>query len=239
MTDIRATVTFIDQTLCEVIVPQLRAAVRQLHEFVGQFPASTSGAAASTTRSEQPPELDADGTLLQAVRLTQVEARAQRPDQAQRKLQRIHELVPTLVLDVSLLSHPSQWIPSPTHRLEAELAYIQWHINQCVRVTPPKAQAGRLIRVLKAVDELAGICTTYQPATARTKFVDVCRAHEAAGLHAEVDDHNYRRQMLCRWCGDFHQMHTRTPPAKLIKLHDRGIKITTTHLRNNGIRAGA
>ena len=36
--------------------------------------------------------------------------------------------------------------------------------------------------------------------------------------------------------GDFRKVHGVNPPTKLIRLHDRGIRITTTHLRNNGIR---
>lgn len=51
MTDTRKSIDHIDDTLTKIIIPQLRKAVRQLSEFVGEFPATASGAPPSTTGS--------------------------------------------------------------------------------------------------------------------------------------------------------------------------------------------
>lgn len=240
MTDTKTSIAYIDETLTQVIVPQLRAAVRQLHDFVGQFPASTSDAPPTSTRAPLP-DLCADGLPLPRVKLTKVEADAERPDEARHKLKRVFTLVPRLATEVEWLTRPtrSASIDPPSTNLEDRLRYIQWHITDAQLRRPAKSRTATLDQIVKHVNELAGICTTYRPAEQRTKFVDVCHAHHAAGMHAEVDEHNYAKPQLCRWCGDFRKMHSVNPPAKLIRLHDRGIKITTTHLRNNGIRVSA
>ena len=80
---------------------------------------------------------------------------------------------------------------------------------------------------------LADLCHANQPPERHQP--DGCHAHKAAELSADIDP-NYRRLHLCRWCGDFRKLHNRNPPPKLVKLHDRGIRMTASLLRSAGIR---
>ena len=80
----------------------------------------------------------------------------------------------------------------------------------------------------------AAIVENAQPATPPERLVDGCHACEQAGTHTPID-RRHRRQHLCRWCGQFRLMHGVNPPPPLIRLHDRGIKVTRTHLHANGI----
>lgn len=230
MTDIRRSVKHLRSTIDDIIAT-MGPAVVQLHEWSGEFPASTSDAPPDTS----PASLEDASTR---VRLTKVEADAINPDEARRKLVRAYVLVDELVLDVERLSRSTGLasIPAPDHRLAARLAFVAWHANQCIRVTPPGSETGRVEHAARAANELAGICSTYQPPAADTKQVDVCHAHDVAGGDAAIDPKNYRRWHLCRWCGDFRTLHGVNPPAKLVRLHDRGVKITTSMLRSAGVR---
>jgi hypothetical protein len=156
------------------------------------------------------------------------------------RLRRIHTLMRRVTFEAGTLSWiaGTEIIPHPAATFEAECAYVQWNINQWVRGPLNKhPEVKKSVKHLRVqVDELADILASARPAEQRTKFVEACHAHAAGGFHAEIDPHNYSRQHLCRWCGDFRKVHGVNPPVKLIRLHDRGIRITTTHLRNNGIR---
>lgn len=233
MTDVRRLVSHLDETfaVCRV---ELGGTVRQLHEWTGEFPASASGAAPA----EATGHVESDDEV--QVRLTKVESDALNPDEARRALVRCYVLVDKLVVELGDLgdSLGGDVLPSPPERLAARLAFVQWQINKVVSSRLPKSSAHRLEHAVRSVNELAGICSTYRPAPARTRPVDVCHAHDAAGLDSSIDS-SYRRWHLCRWCGDFRTTHGVNPPAKLVRLHDRGISMSTSLLRSAGIRTPA
>jgi hypothetical protein len=230
MTDITRLIAHLDDTLSSHVVTKLGATIRQLHEWTGEFPASTSDAPPdSSPASTEGPET--------RVKLTKVESDAANPDEARRALVRIYIIIDALVLDTERLARAAHVgaIPAPDDRLAARLAYIVWQVNQCVRVTPPKTETDRAQTAVAHVNELAGICERYRPPMARTKPVDVCHAHDRANLESGIDS-KYRRWHLCRWCGDFRMTHGVNPPPKLVRLHDRGISMTTSLLRSAGVR---
>ena len=233
MSDVRRLVDHLRDTV-DVVISSMGPAVVQLQEWSGEFRSSTSDA---------PPDCS-PGSLEPAetrVRLTKVEADAANPDEARRKLVRAYVLVDDLVLDSERLSRStgSAAIPAPDHRLAARLAFIAWHVNRCIEITPPSSETGRVEHAVRSANELAGICSSYQPPSGEVKRVDVCHAHEVAGGDAAIDAKNYRRWHLCRWCGDFRTLHGVNPPAKLVRLHDRGVKITTSMLRSAGIKVAS
>jgi hypothetical protein len=221
----------LDATWSEAIVPDLRAAVRQLHSWTGGFKASASGAAPDTVRREardtpDDPHNEPDGPLVPV-------------DAAQRKLRRIHTLMARTVIEHAHLAYiaGTEYIPPPPRRFEAEMAWVQLSIHRLrqgpLNRTPTVKKSVKHLCVM--ADELAKVLASAQPANVPAKYTSVCHAHEVGGMHAYIDAH-YTREHLCRWCGDFRRMHGVNPPTRLIKLHDRGIRITNTHLRNNGIR---
>ena len=229
MTDIRRLVLHLDETFA-VCRSELGATIRQLHEWTGEFPASTSGAGPAHASATSDPELDADGNP--------VEVDAERPDEARRMLVRCYVIVDRLVVDLGDLADSlgGETLPHPEERVAARLAFVQWQINKIVRLrTVPRSGVGRLESCVRLVNELASICSTYRPAPKQVRPVDVCHAHDAAGLDSAIDS-KYRRWHLCRWCGDFRSTHGVNPPPKLVKLHDRGISMSTSLLRSAGIR---
>lgn len=239
MTDIRRLVLHLDETFA-VCRSELGATIRQLHEWTGEFPASTSGAGPShgTGGFGHDPEVDGDGNPVEPVALTKVEADADRPDEARRMLVRCYVIIDRLVADLGDLADSlgGESLPHPEERVAARLAFVQWQINKIVRLrTVPRSGVGRLESSVRLVNELASICGTYRPAPTRVRPVDVCHAHDAAGLDSAIDS-KYRRWHLCRWCGDFRTTHGVNPPPKLVSLHDRGISMSTSLLRSAGIR---
>ena len=184
--------------------------------------------------------LDPDGNPVEVERvaLTKVEADAERPDEARRMLVRCYVIVDRLVADLGDLADSlgGETLPTPEERVAARLAFVQWQINKIVRLrTVPRSGVGRLESSVRLVNELASICATYRPAPKQVRPVDVCHAHDAAGLDSAIDS-KYRRWHLCRWCGDFRSTHGVNPPPKLVRLHDRGISMSTSLLRSAGIR---
>jgi hypothetical protein len=239
MTDIRRLVLHLDETFA-VCRSELGATIRQLHEWTGEFPASTSGAGPAQASGISDPELDADGNPVEVERvaLTKVEADAERPDEARRMLVRCYVIVDRLVADLGDLADSlgGETLPTPEERVAARLAFVQWQINKIVRLrTVPRSGVTSLESCVRLVNELASICSTYRPAPKQVRPVDVCHAHDAAGLDSAIDS-KYRRWHLCRWCGDFRSTHGVNPPPKLVRLHDRGISMSTSLLRSAGIR---
>ena len=94
------------------------------------------------------------------------------------------------------------------------------------------------LRALSKLTRRARIAVDNAKPPERVTIVDNCHAHQAADLEAPISP-NYRKWHLCRWCGDFRAHHGVRPPVKLVKLHDRGIRITTSHLRNAGVKTNA
>jgi hypothetical protein len=241
MTNVRRLVTHLDETFA-VCRSELGVTIRQLHEWTGEFPASTSGAGPSAASGRLPDvEVDAAGRPLpveQPVVLTKVEADAENPDEARRALVRCYVLVDRLVVELGELGDGmgGETLPHPVERLAARLAFVQWQVNKIVTAPSlPRSGVGRLESSVRLVNELAGICATYRPAPKQVRPVDVCHAHEKAGLDSAIDS-SYRRWHLCRWCGDFRTTHGVNPPPKLVRLHDRGISMSTSLLRAAGIR---
>jgi len=125
-------------------------------------------------------------------------------------------------------------IPQPAERLPARLAFIQWQLNKMIAGHVDRSQVDRLNKAMLYVDELATICSNAQRVET-VSAIRVCRCHERAGLIADVES-PYVKMFSCRFCGDFRRLHGVDPPANLIRLHDRGISMTTSLLREAGIR---
>lgn len=202
------------------VVSNARASVRQLHVWTGGFRSSTVGA---STTSSPPPAGQTTSELPM--------------DRARRDLARIFELVDLLVVQLGDLGDAlgGERLPSPSHRLEARLAFVQWQINKLADRRVPAARVDVLEVAVREVNELDRIVKNAAPAPGRVRPVDVCHAHDKAGLDATIDS-KYRRWQLCRWCGDFRTTHGVHPPVKLVRLHDRGISMSTSLLRAAGIR---
>lgn len=273
---IRDSLIHIDRQMSRVIVPQCRATLRQLSDWTGGFPASTSDAPPPTTASAHHGVLGArmtvvenddwtwtvtveclNGDRLRHTAGTEWEARHEGArmmraadgdvmpngplvpvDEARAASRRIHVLSREIASKALTLAYvtEAETLPPPVERLEARLAFAQWHVNQLRRRRSiDRTHRKAVNHLVRLVDELAGICTTYAPARAEDKRIDICQAHDRAGSDAKIDAH-YRREHLCRWCGDFRKQHGRNPPTAIVKLHDRGVKITATILRNNGIK---
>lgn len=230
MTTARQYLDRIDDTFA-TIRSNLGATIRQLHEWTGEFPASTIGAAPPSGPASDYDRDDAEAAL------SKFEADALTPDAARRALVRCYELVDRLVADLGDLgdSCGAECLPSPVERLAPRLAFIQWQVNKLSAIrTHPRSSITRLETVWHRIDELAAICDNHRPAP-DAKPVDNCHAHDAAGLTASIDKH-HRRTHLCRWCGEFRKMHDVNPPPKLVRLHDRGIHMTASLLLAAGIR---
>jgi hypothetical protein len=228
MTDVRRLVTFIDDTFA-IVRRDLGAALRQLDEWTGGFSSAASGA---------PPATASGHTGDQSIRLTSVEAGAMRPDEARQAINRANALVARLVVDVTTIRRDvhGDGLPDPADALPSRLAFIQWHINRLIEApTAHRSAIGRIDDVQRRVTELHQITTTYRPAQRNTKPINACHAHEAADLDAEICS-SYRRLHLCRWCGDFRTAHGVNPPVRLVRLHDRGISMSTSMLRSAGVR---
>jgi hypothetical protein len=194
VTTIPQLVTHLDTTLTVHVTPRLGSTIRQLHEWTGEFSATTPGAAPDSS----PAPLD---DTFGMVRLSKLESDALQPDEARRALSRIAFLVVAL------------------------------------RHADPTLKRRQLQTRIHYVEELANICDRYHPPVSSITRTDICHAHEAAGGDAGISA-NYRRWHLCRWCGDFRSMHGVNPPPRLVKLHDRGCKITTSMLRSAGVKTG-
>ena len=163
-------------------------------------------------------------------------ARASSRIRVRRALVTIYESLDILILETERVARSvnAEMIPTPDHRLQSKLAYVGWQVNQFRRTLPAKSETERLKHIAKLVDELANLCDRFRPPSVRTKPIDVCHAHVRAELETGIDS-KYRRWHLCRWCGDFRMTHGVNPPAKLVRLHDRGVQMTTSLLRSAGI----
>jgi hypothetical protein len=207
------------------VIQYYHGARMQLEEWAGDYKSHTIGA---SPPSADPPLSDEqqDARDRQAVR----------PDDAQRTLDRMR-----FTLDYCATTGREIWadfdgvsIPTPADSDAARLAVMMWAARRAARdrQNAPAAIIGSFDRHLTM---LHGICARYQPPKVPERFVDICHAHEAAGLEAGIE---YRRLHLCRWCGDFRALHGVNPPPKLVRLHDRGISMSTSLLRSAGIRTG-
>lgn len=220
MTDRRRIAAHIDHLVTAIIVPGYGRTRRQLHEWTGGHRSAVIGASPPTggghgDRPSGPP-----------------------PDRARHLLEEMSTKLDALVTigRHAVANVDGVVTPDPGPRDPARLAMLAWLALRLTR-DHRDIPAGDLERMMRLADRLASICQLYQP-PASTRIVNACHAHESANLETEVDPH-YRREHLCRWCGDFRRTHGVNPPAALVRLHDRGIKMTATILRRHGIRVVA
>jgi hypothetical protein len=217
-------------TLATEIMGNYRPARHQLEEWTATHKSAVIGAS--------PPEGHHDIDPEEAVHLTTVERQALSYDRAGVMLDRLHHSLATVAhkgRDVWATVDGTA-IPEPAPTDAALLAVMMWATRRADRdrnlMTDTKIDGLRVTMV-----HLAGLCAIHLPPPP-TKIVDCCHAHSAAGLEAEVDP-RYRRLHLCDWCYRFRLVHHVNPPPRLVKLHDRGIKMSATILRREGIVTNA
>jgi hypothetical protein len=218
------------EDLAMEIMGNYRPARRQLEQWTGEYRSSVIGAAPDTS----PPSFRDETT----VELTSVERQALRPDKATYTLEQMHSTLVRVAGDGR-----SMWgridgtpIPEPANTDAALLAVMMWAARRADK--DRNAVSSATLRPMRgSMTYLAGLCKIHLPPPA-TKIADACHAHAAAGLDAEVDP-RYRRQHLCDWCYKFRAVHGVNPPPRIVKLHDRGIKMSATILRREGIVTGA
>ena len=208
------------QTALTQTINELPHARTQLREWTGEHPSSTHGAAPDTT--PQPPRNPNEATL------TKLETTALTTDRARRHLNELDDCIDKLTaLALHATITAGQHNPlKPTTRL---------HIIR-TGLTQPAADTldtARLKWAYTLLDRVVVICRTTKRINHRGG--QNCHAHQKAG-DPNVDAHPKYRH-LCGWCGRFKATHGRYPPPRLVKLHDRGIRIMPSHLRRAGIRA--
>jgi len=212
------------------VVNNYHHARRQLEEWTGEYPASTIGAAPPTSRSE-PSDDD-------PVSLTTVERQALTQDAAANTLASMRER-----LSVMATVGRTVWgiidgapIPQPANTEAAHLAVMMWTVRRIGR-DRRALTLGQIQPFPAHLRWLEATCRIHMPPP-KTTIVDCCHAHAAANLEAEVS-RNFRRHHLCDWCGKFRAIHSVNPPPDIVRLHDRGIKMSATILRRAGIKVGA
>jgi hypothetical protein len=229
VTTIAQYVKHLDSTYRRDVTPRLGSTIRQLHEWTGEYRSTTVGAAPDSSPAPLNDQSD-------TVTLSKLEQGALEPDEARRSLVRIYVVVDTLVDVSEYLAErvDAEPISRPDDRMNSKLVYIAWQFAEIRQTLPPTSEMQHVKTSSHLVDELANMCDRYRPVT-RPVLIDICHAHEVAGGDATIDAH-YRKQHLCRWCGDFRAMHGVNPPPQLVRLHDRGLKITTSMLRSAGVK---
>ena len=217
------------------VIQNYSAARRQLDEWVGDHRATVIGASAPTSNSSGREPTPGDD-----VALTDVERRGdpEASDRALAILAAMDRTITRLAVDGRTMwaDIDGVTIPEPAGTDAARLAVIMWTVRRIGRdrQSPPEARVGDFARRLEV---LANDCRLHQPPPA-ARITACCHAHAAAGLEAEIHK-DYRRHHLCDWCGKFRRIHGVNPPPHLVRLHDRGIKMTATILRRSGIRVTA
>jgi hypothetical protein len=209
------------------IMGNYRPARRQLEQWTGEYRSSVIGAAPDSS-----PPAFRDET---AVELTSVERQALRPDKATYTLEQMHSTLVRVAGDGR-----SMWgridgtpIPEPANTDAALLAVMMWAVRRADK--DRNAVSSATLRPMRgSMTYLAGLCKIHLPPPA-TKIADACHAHAAAGLDAEISP-NFRRLHLCEWCGRFRANEGVNPIPALVRLHDRGIKITPAIKRRHGVK---
>lgn len=221
-------VAYVDN-LATDIVRNYRPARRQLEEWMGGHRSTVIGASPPTGGGPREwYEGDED------VALTTVERQAMTRDHATR----IHA---ALRRSLERAADEGRWlwqrvghdIPDPVGTDTARLAVMMWAARHIAR--HPRLVGSRDIeRFVRQLERLDDLCRIHLPPPAAT-IVDCCHAHQAARLEEPVAP-SYRRHHLCRWCGEFRATYGVNPTPNLVRLHDRGIKITTSIVRREGIK---
>lgn len=213
------TVRIVDhlEQLATEILAGYGPALAQLHEWTGGHPAAVIGASAPTGTSTPEPENDSRIDVAQTT-----------IDRMRHLLARLADNGRTMWADID-----GRAIPEPADRDTARLAIVMWTVRRTQR-DPHAIPPNQLDTYARQLRQLANLCHHHQPPN-RPAIIDACHAHKNANLDTPIDPH-YRRWHLCRWCGDFRTLHHTNPPAKLVRLHDRGIRMTTALLRNAGIK---
>jgi len=209
------------------VISNYNPARRQLEQWTGEYRAATIGASAPTSRSD-PFEKD-------HVSLTTVERQALIKDKAQLTLMQmetrlIHLSDTGRYLWADIDGTPIQ---EPTDTA-ARLAVTLWTVRRCIN-NRHAVNRHQLNSFRINLEWLQDTCNMHLPPPATTTIIHCCHAHQAAGLESEINPH-FRRHHLCRWCGRFRASHGVNPPPMLVKLHDRGIKVTSSHIRRAGVK---
>lgn len=213
-------------SLVDEVTPVLGEVERLLEQWTGEHSATCPGASAPTSTGLVVPADD--------VRLLKVEADAARPDPATRTLRRLRRDVARALVEARQAS-PVEFPPVSVRSGSASVLVRRWAmvallVGQLDESTPSR-DVERLVRVARPV---ADVCRTWRPPKVEQQL-DVCRSHEAAGRFEAIDD-RYRAKQLCRWCGDFLAGHGALPFPGLVRMHDRGIKITPSLVANERAR---
>ena len=216
-------------SLATEIMTNYRPARRQLEDWTGTHKSAVIGAS--------PPEGHHDHDPDMAVATT-VERQALSSDKAVVMLERMHRSLMGVAFCGRRLwaTVDGAAIPEPATTDAALLAVMMWSVRRADK-DRALASNNKVDKLRGSMQHLAGMCSIYLPPPA-TKIVDACHAHAAAKLEAEVDP-RYRKLHLCDWCYRFRLVHGVNPPPNLVKLHDRGIKMSATILRREGIKTSA
>lgn len=222
--------------LATEIMGNYRPARRQLEQWTGEYRSAVIGAAPDSS----PPSID----QVENVHLTTVERQALSKDKATYTLEQMHS---TLVRAAG--DGRSMWgridgvmIPEPANTDPSQLAVMMWAVMRCqpLRLNGQPNPDASLVSAAKvrplqqSMTLLAGLCKIHLPPPPR-KITDCCHAHAAAGLEAEISP-NFRRFHLCEWCGRQRSMDGTNPVPAIVRMHDRGIKITPAIKRRHGVK---
>lgn len=192
------------------VVTGARDTVRHLKEWTGELPGAVAGAAPSASAPVVESDDDERGSG----------SRTPGQGRAEVKLRAFFAAIDRMVLEVGELAVAAglDCPPSPARRLEAQVSWVQWQINE-VRRAP--GRGGVSVRWLERLVGLADhahrlVVVNARPTAAAGVPAGGCAAHARAGEFAEIDD-RYRRKQLCRRCGDFLSSIGHLPPPKLVK----------------------
>lgn len=209
------------RTVLTNLVNELPNARTQLREWTGEYPASVHGAAPATGPTPISDDDEAE--------LTKLETDALGPDRARKQLDQLDGVIGKLSALALHTLIANRQTPDPAERTPRLDIIRQAYAPPLIDTIGTK----RLLWSYRLLEQAVTICRGTQP-TATHRAGQNCHAHEKAGDPNVDADAKYRH--LCGWCGRFKNTHGQYPPAELVRLHDRGIRIMPAHLRRAGIK---
>lgn len=173
------------------------------------------------------------------VELTSVERLAFRVDQARVKQQRVRSMatstafvaagVVQVVDGVAVFKH----LDTDAQRV-AVLVWCAKRLQTLDSIDVKRLPTKRLQRLLSATEDLVDALLDAAEPVENTSTAMTCSNHRRAGFIESVDPSRFRAG-LCRWCSDFKGRHGVEPPLPLVKLHDRGVRVTHTMILRVGV----